>query len=236
MKHSENLDTTRTSSIHSRWIVLICSTVFLALAFTFCGCLSKRPLNEQTFAFSTPVLPVTNAAASDRVLGIKSLQIAPPFDGRLLVYRTGEFSYERDPYAGFLGSPAKGLIGPVCGMLRGAGCFSAVVEAGSAVKPDTLVEINISQFYGDIRNPGSPCAVLAMQVMFLDATNGLPGRILLQRNYLRRMPISSTAPAALMEGWNQALAGIFAEVASDFRRQEIEGERPDNPSGNSTQK
>jgi cholesterol transport system auxiliary component len=218
MKHSKNLGSRRTSSIHSPWMVWICGAVFVVFAFTFCGCLSKPPLNGQTFAFSTPVFLATNGAASDRVLGIKSLQIAPPFDGRSLVYRTGEFSYEPDPYAGFLGSPAQGLIAPVCAMLRGDGCFRAVVQAGSAVKPDTLVEINLSQFYGDIRHPGNPCAVLAMELIFLDATNGLPGRVILQRNYLRQIPVRSTAPAALMEGWNQALAGIFAEVASDFRR------------------
>ena len=174
-------------------------------------------MNEQTFTFSAPALLATNTSSTGRVLEIRTLQIAPPFDGRSLIYRTGEFSYQRDPYAQFLGLPAEGMVGPVTQMLRRDGGFSEIVRPGSAIQPDTLVEITISQLYGDFRNPRSPYADLAMQVTFLDATNGLPGKAVVQRTYLRRIPISSTAPAALMEGWNQALTGILAEATSDFR-------------------
>jgi ABC-type uncharacterized transport system auxiliary subunit len=109
-------------------------------------------------------------------------------------------------------------LAPACDFLGADGNFAAVVKAGSAVKPDTLLEINISQLYGDIRTPANPCAVLAMRVTFIHATNGLPGRVILQRNYSRRIPIKSATPAALLEGWNQALAEIFAEVVSDLRQ------------------
>jgi hypothetical protein len=175
-------------------------------------------LKEQMFAFSTPALTATNAAAGDRVLGVRTMHIASPFDGRSLVYRTGEFSFERDPYAVFLGPPAEGLEAPVCGLLRAAGCFSAVVGPRnlSTSKPDTLVDITINQIYGDIRKPEDPAAVLALQVTFFGATNGLPGSVILQRNYLRRIPMHSTTAGALLAGWNQALTGVFAEVAADF--------------------
>jgi hypothetical protein len=193
-----------------------------AFALAFTGCLSRPPLNTQTFAFGGPMLNPTNVATGDRALRIRSLHIAPPFDARLLVYRTGEFSYQRDPYAGFAASPADELVGPVCALLRGGGCFQSVAEPGSALKPDTLAEIGITQLYGDIRKPASPLAVLALDVRFFDLTNGLPGRILLQRSYARSIPVKSTSPAALMAGWADALAGIFAEVNADFRQ--CEGE------------
>jgi len=207
-------------------IARISGTALLAFAFAFAftGCLSRPPLNTQTFAFGASVLNPTNATTGDRALRLRSLRIAPPFDSRLLVYRTGEFSYQRDPYAGFAASPADELVGPVCALLRGGGCFQSVAEPGSALKPDTLAEIGITQLYGDIRKPASPLAVLALDVRFFDITNGLPGRILLQRSYSRSIPVKSTSPAALMAGWTEALAGIFAEVNSDFRR--CEGDSP----------
>jgi cholesterol transport system auxiliary component len=196
------------------------SVLFLLSALTFGGCLSKPPMNEQTFAFSVPTSSDTSEAASGRVLGIKTLQVAPPFDGRAFVYRTGEFSYERDSYAGFLGLPTEVLTGPVTELLRGDGCFSAVVKMGSAARPNTLVEINVNELYGDIRKTDSPAAILSMQVILTDAKNGLPGKVLLQKNYSRRIPMKSTAPAALMAAWNEALVEIFADIASDFRREE----------------
>ena len=195
----------------------VCSVLLLLPVFVFNGCLSRRPINEQTFAFSAPTAVGTNEIAGSRVLGIKTLQVAPPFDGRSFVYRTGEFAYGRDPYAEFLGLPAEILTGPITQLLAGDGCFSDVVKMGSAARPDTLIEINISELYGDIRKPEAPSAVLSMQVILTEAKKGLPGRVLLEKNYSRRIPIKSATAAALMAGWNEGLVEIFNEMASDFR-------------------
>ena len=50
-----------------------------------------------------------------------------------LVYRTGEFSYERDPYAEFLVPPARDLLAPIRGYFRQNGAFAVVevLEAAS---------------------------------------------------------------------------------------------------------
>lgn len=218
MKPSNYLNDMKTSARHTRWILSL--PVFLSIVFLLGGCLSRPSMKTQTFAFSTPLLAATNSAPGGFVLGIRALHLAPPFDGRPLVYRTGDFSYERDPYAEFLSSPAEELAASISGLLSADGCFSAVVAMGSAAKPDALVEIDISQLYGDIRTPGSPCAVLAIQVIFVKAQNGLPGKVILQRNYSRRIPVQSATAAAFMKGWNEALIEIFAEVASDFRKRE----------------
>jgi cholesterol transport system auxiliary component len=223
MKHHEHFSAMKFVFLRPRWVVCISSAILLAFAFTFCGCVSRPALNIQTFAFSTPTSPATNIIPNGRVIEIRTLQIAPPFDGRSLIYRTGEFSYQRDPYAEFLGLPAEELVGPVGEMLLFDGGFGEVVKPGSAIQPDTLVEITICQLYGDIRKTRSPYAVMEMQLTFLDATNGLPGKVIFQRNYSRRVPMGLTTPAALMGGWNQALIGILAEATSDFRNRENEG-------------
>jgi cholesterol transport system auxiliary component len=173
-------------------------------------------MNKETFAFNVPASSQTSGMANNRVLAIKSLQVASPFNGRSLVYRTGEFSYQRDPYAEFLDVPGMELFAPVSALLQGNLDCSAVVKPGGAVKPDLFVEILVTQLYGDIQKSSSPSAVLAIQVTFLDAMNGLPGKIILQQNYSREIPIKSTAPAALMEGWNQALGEIFQQMAADL--------------------
>ena len=198
------------------------SPVFLlAIACGLTGCLSRPALNKQTFTFDVPTNSATNASASSHVLGIRSLQIAAPFDNRSFVYRTGEFSYARDPYAGFLEPPAEELLAPVRGRLCDSGNFNAVTEMGSALKPDTLVEISVSRLFGDFREPKHPAAVLTIQFVFFDAPNGVPGRVNFQKDYSRRILLDAPTAAALMAGWNQALAEILAEVSLDFRRSEI---------------
>jgi ABC-type uncharacterized transport system auxiliary subunit len=180
------------------------------------GCLSRPSLKIETFMFNAPAGATTNAAAGARVLAIRRLDVAPPFAGRSLVYRTGEFSYVRDPYAEFLDSPADELKDPVREWLLQDGAFRLVMSGGAALKPDTLVEIHLSQLYGDFRQPGHPLAILSMQFAFFDATNGIPEKVLLQREYSRSIPVTAPAAAALMQGWNQALAEILGEVSGDF--------------------
>ena len=98
------------------------------------------------------------------------------------------------------------------------GGFSEVVDAGSALKPNTIVEISVTQFYGDFRLSKHPCAVVTMRLVFFEACNGVPIKQILQQEYSRSIPVTAPSAAALMEGWNQAFGGIFAEVASDLRR------------------
>jgi cholesterol transport system auxiliary component len=222
MKKFKNYALLRFLHASRQWASGAGCVLLLLSAFTFGGCLSRPAMNEETFAFSVPTPSATSEATGSRVLGIKTLQVAPPFDGRAFVYRTGEFSYKHNPYAGFLGLPSEVLADPVAELLRGDGCFSAVVKMGSAARPDTIIEINLTELYGDIRKTDSPVAVLAMQVTVTDAKNGLVGKVLLQKNYSRRIPMKSTAPAALMAGWNEGLVEIFADIASDFRRQETQ--------------
>src|SRR5271170_10650 len=217
MKLLFTIDTMKISQILSRKAANIFVAFLLVGICTLTGCLSRPALDKQTFAFSLPAIAATNVVAGDRVLGIRNLQIAAPFEGRSFVYRTGEFSYVHDPYAEFLEPPAEELIPPVRGWLRGNGDFSAVVEAGSALKPDTLVEVSVNQLFGDFRQPEHPAAILTMRFVFFDATNGVPGKVILQQEYSRNIPLSTPTAATLMEGWGQALSEILAQVSSDFR-------------------
>ena len=117
------------------------------------------------------------------------------------------------------------MTAPVRAWLRGAGGFSAVVERGSALTPGTLVEINVTRLFGDFRRPEHSAAVMALQFVFLDAPNGVPEKPLFQKEYSRNLSLSAPTAAALMAGWNQAMADILAEVASDLRHSEAGGTR-----------
>jgi cholesterol transport system auxiliary component len=206
----------KTSPAFPRSIVSILA--ILAAVLGLCGCLSKPPLHKQTFAFGAPATASGSGVGGDSVLGIRRLRIAPPFDGRSLVYRTGEFAYVRDPYAEFLDLPEEEMMAPVRGWLSRAGGFREVVDATSALKPNTVVEISVTQFYGDFRRSEHPYAVVTMRLVFFEARNGVPTKPILQQEYSRSIPVTAASAAALMEGWNQAFGGIFADVASDLRR------------------
>jgi hypothetical protein len=183
-------------------------------------------LNRETFTFNAPASDFTNRLAGSRVLGLRKLDIAAPFEGRSLVYRTGEFAYARDPYAEFLESPAEELMDPVREWLRRQRNFKEVVENGSAIIPDSLVEIHISRLFGDFRQSAHPLAILTMQFTFLDAPKGVPGKVIFQREYSRSISLGAASAAGLMKGWDQALGEIIAQVALDLWNSETEKPGP----------
>jgi hypothetical protein len=55
-----------------------------------------------------------------------------------------------------------------------------------------------------------------MLLTFFDATNGVREKGILQKEYLRSIPLITPTASALVEGWNQALSGILVEVMPDF--------------------
>src|SRR5579884_1277295 len=123
------------------------------------GCLHRPSIKRETFAIATP--PLANVARTNGpVLFVQRVSVAAPFDTPSLTYRTGEFSFERDPYAGFLDSPAASFGEPIRVYLHNAGLFRVVTGADSALRPDLQLETFIEQLEGDFRDRTRPTAVL----------------------------------------------------------------------------
>ena len=192
--------------------------VGLVMVWSLCGCISRPPLDVRTFAFAPPPAAKPDSGfRSHRVVAIRSLRVAAPFDGRSFVYRTGEYSFESDPYAEFFASASDSLLLPIRGSLRHSGAFEAVVEPGSVLKPNTVAEIGVLELYGDFRRPREAAAVLTLRILVFDAPNGVPGKLILERQDSRRTPLRARTADALMAGWDEALAQILAQFDADVR-------------------
>jgi hypothetical protein len=152
------------------------------------------------------------------VVSIRSLRVAAPFDDRSLVYRVGDFSYDADPYAEFLGSPAESLRLPIRSWMRQSDFFGTVVELGSALKPNTMAEVTVLELYGDFRRPPEAAAVLTLRFVLLDSPGGIPEKLAFEGEYSRRVLLKAKNANALMAGWNEALNQILAQLGSDLRR------------------
>ena len=198
---------------------IITRLVLLPVLFLLSGCLSRPPLHTQTLAFDPLAGSVPKGAArGERVVCIRSLRVAAPFDDRSLVYRVGDFSYHADPYSEFLVSPAESLRPPIRSWMRQSDLFRTVVEPGSALKPNTMAEVTVLELYGDFHRPPEPAAVLTLRYVLLDSPEGIPGKLVFEGEYSRRVLLKEKNANALMVGWNEALTQILAQLGSDLRR------------------
>jgi uncharacterized lipoprotein YmbA len=182
--------------------IFLCLTLGLLLT----GCLSRPSLNRQYFNFS--ISPRQTVGTNAPVLEIRKITVTPPFESQSFIYRTGEFSYERDAYAEFLSPPAQALIGP----LRNLPGYD-VTFSGSVLKPSITAEVIVDELYGDFRNRNQPTAVLAMKFIFLDRS----GKVLFQKQYSHQAPLKERTAAGVMSGWNEGLRDILKAVDADLR-------------------
>lgn len=180
------------------------------------GCLSKPSLVRETFAIVTPPRSA-GIPANGPVLTVQRILVMPPFDSASLTYRTGEFSYERDPYAVFLDSPASSFSQPIHAWLQNSGLFSVVAGAESPVRANLGMEVSIEQLYGDFRNRNHPAAVLQMRFLMFKREGRGHDEVVLQKTYWGRVPLKARTAAAVVAGWDEALGHIMKELTADLK-------------------
>jgi uncharacterized lipoprotein YmbA len=190
-------------------------TLVLATALT--GCLSRPTLAKRSFALQSPLITGPAVDGGVGTLAARLVAVAPPFDGKALVYRTGENEYERDPYAELVVAPDRALAMPIRARLRNAGVFANVIEPGSALTPDRTLEGYVTEFYGDFRKPEAPAAVLSLRFVLLRREGDRSASVILQKDYSRRVPLSDRTATALVAGWDRALDEILTELVSDLK-------------------
>ena len=190
--------------------------LFAAALAAACGCLAKPALVSQTFSIDPP--PPRDAARSQpaTVISLKKVDVAPQFDGKSLLYRTGDHELERDPYASFAAPPADMLTAAIRQYLRDARCVRDVVEPGDELPADLLVEVHASELSGDFRRKDDAAGVLGLEFLVLSAPGSADPVPLLRREYLRRKRIPSRSAAAVVVAWNQALSEVMQDFLADL--------------------
>lgn len=192
------------------------SLLFAAALTADCGCLAKPALVSQTFSIDPP--PPRDAARSQpaTVISLKKVDVAPQFDGKSLLYRTGDHELERDPYASFAAPPADMLTAAIRQYLRDARCVRDVVEPGDELPADLLVEVHASELSGDFRRKDDAAGVLGLEFLVLPAPGSADPVPLLRKEYFRRKRIPSRSAAAVVVAWNQALSEVMQDFLADL--------------------
>jgi uncharacterized lipoprotein YmbA len=181
------------------------------------GCASGPNWTRRVYSFSLAAdPPITNAA--NNVVVLNRVGISPLFQSRSFTYRTGENSYEQDPYAGFMISPERALGEAIRASMRAGGIFGRVVEPGSSLTPTLAAEVFVTELDGDFRNPKQPVGRMEIHFLCYAVKDGTPGRIVLDKVYAHEAPLSAKAPGALVSAWDVDLREIMQEIESEYAK------------------
>lgn len=187
-----------------------------------CGCASGPNWKRQTFAFSLPADPPA-ANSTGKITALRRVSISPLFQSRSFTYRTGESSYEQDPYAGFLIPPERALAESIRASLRASGAFGSVLEPGSGITPTLILEISINELYGDFRRPSEPVGTMGLHIICCEVQDDLPRRVVFDKFCSRETPLARKTPSALMAAWDADLGAIINEINSEYAKTSSNG-------------
>jgi uncharacterized lipoprotein YmbA len=153
---------------------------------------------------------------SDLWLKIGNVNVAPPFDGKSLVYRLGDQRYEKDFYNVYSVIPSEMIASAERQWFNKANIFAATMGQGDSFFPFYTLQLTVNEFYGDYRV--KPEAVVSVE-FFLSVTNaGKTNPLIGANRYSKRVALRDNTPEALVLGQQQALAEIFQEYETQLSK------------------
>jgi cholesterol transport system auxiliary component len=193
---------------------ILAAALIAALAATACVKLGAQPLDKRFYQIS-PVRTAQKADAhKDIILLVRRLSASDLYNTRELVYRGADGHIESDFYNKFFVPPSNMLTTELRRWLSASGLFKHVIEPGSMVVPGLTVEGAVNALYGDY-SAEQPAAVVEMQFFAVDESTQ-DNAIVFSGSYKERIPMSSTAPDALVQAMTVAVQNIFANLETDM--------------------
>jgi ABC-type uncharacterized transport system auxiliary subunit len=167
------------------------------------GCSFNQPYPaKDTFVLRGGEIGRSPATLSQTVR-VEPVRIAPPYDGRSLVYRTGDVSVRRDYYNVFIAPPDEMATAELIRMLTESGVFKQVSGVASASGADVILESMVTDLYADERDSQKPVAVC--RAKFRRLKNEAGGTVVVSdQTFEATVPIASNSGAGIAAALGQA--------------------------------
>jgi cholesterol transport system auxiliary component len=190
--------------------------VLLPLILAACVSMDKEFPDKRFYVIEAERGEVVTPPSDAPILRMQRLDIAPAYEGKSLVYRTGELSYASDFYHAFFVAPAALIGGETRAWLQASGLFSRVTSSTDA---GYTLQGNVASLYGDYTDEASSRAVLEIQFLLLGPAQDSPAKVVLQRNYCEEVSLADRSPEALARGFSDALGRILTALEKDMAGQ-----------------
>ena len=197
---------------------LLIIIVVFGLFSVLIGCINLEKSYPEKHYFTLDASREKDVASPDKgeVLTVRRFRVSPKYEGKGLVYRLKELSYESDFYNEFFIPPASMFTEEIRKRLEGSGLLKHVVDPSSLLDSTYILEGAVTALYGDYRVSTAPKAVLEIQFFLLQQTDVSP-KIIFQSQYHKEEPLNGNTPDALVKSWNTAFNRILTEFETDLK-------------------
>jgi len=203
--------------IKKKMLLLVIIGIFCLFPF-MAGCLNldKAYPEKRYFTLETSREADISSPDTGKILTVRRFRVSPKFEGKGLVYRLEELSYESDFYNEFFISPSSMLTEEVRKRLAGSGLFKQVLNPTSLLDSTYILEGAVTALYGDYRVNTAPKAVMEIQFFLLEETDN-NHKIIFKSQYHKEEPFKTNMPGALVKSWNAVFRQILTEFETDLK-------------------
>jgi uncharacterized lipoprotein YmbA len=186
--------------------------IAVALVLSACSLPTRAPVTPTSWMVDPERVGPARQARTEYWLKIGAVSVAPPYDGKSLVYRLGDARYEKDFYNIYTSIPAEMIGNAERQWINQSNIFSAALGQGNSYFPYYTLQATVNEFYGDYRV--RPEAVVSMEFLLSSSNAGKGSSLIGTNRYTKRIALKDNTPQALVLGQQQALAEIFKEYES----------------------
>jgi cholesterol transport system auxiliary component len=183
---------------------------------TGCINLEKGYPEKRYFTLDAAGDEIVSSPDTGKDLTVRRFRVSPKYEGKGLVYRNGELSFESDFYNEFFVSPVSMFTEEIRKRLAVSGLFKHVVDPSSLLDTTYILEGAVTALYGDYRVSTAPKAVMEIQFFLLQETDSNP-KIIFKSQYHKEEPFKGNTPDGLIKSWNTAFYQILTEFENDLK-------------------
>ena len=191
------------------------AVIVLLIILLSAGCARRRAVMKDTFLLEAQRGSISAGPVSERILAVLPFSIAPAFEGKGIVSRTGENQYESDYYNEYFVSPAPMITERTRNWLSQSGLFAQVVSPVSSVEPTVVLEGHVQRILLDIRDPAAARAELEI-TFFLLEQHKRDRTIRFKKTYSVFQAIESGSVRDYMAAQSRCLGDILEKLENDL--------------------
>lgn len=207
MKHTSN-----------RYSGIVRIVLCLALTVALLGCIrpERRSISKRELLLDVQRARQEAESPGRGIVEIQRFGISSRFEGKGLIYRISDVTYESDFYNEYLTSPQSMVTEEVSNWLTRSGIFDSVVYTDSNLNANFILEGTVLALYGDFTQPENPRAVVEIEFFLIDDQNQAPSK-LFGRVYRATEPVASRRAEDLIRAQNACLESILTRMEADLR-------------------
>ena len=173
---------------------------------------------DSTARIGSTTAPSTHPIGCPGML-VRAVRVSPPYDGLAFVYRTGPAQYSTDYYVNWIASPSSLLTGDLINWLVTTSPLP-IVPTGSTVRPDYVLETEVTRLMIDRTDPAKPRANIQAR-FFLTHPDATGTTVVLDQSDSAEVVAAPDTPAgdaaACGQAYRQLLQRLTATLPTNLR-------------------